>query len=139
MRSTDDTTQTTRSSRKSASLRTSRRDVLLTGVAGASLLAMPGASSAAPDEEGAESDNSSLVINVIGFEIDGPLSDCIVEYENERKTTDEAGNVAFEIDGDSAELTLEKEGWNDRTKTISRDEADGEIYVPLYVTNTIDP
>lgn len=139
MNSAEDTTQTVSSSRKDAGLRVSRRDVLLTGTAGASLLAMPGASSAAPDETAAESEDDALVINVIGFEIDGPLDDCRVEYENERKTTDDSGTVTFETSDDSPEITLEKEGWQNKTETIVRDETGQEVYVPMYVTNEIDP
>lgn len=118
MESVEDTTQAARSSREDANLRISRRDVLLTGAAGAGLLATTGVSSAAPDEASSEAESTGLTITVTGLEIDGPLEDCIVEYGDERKRTDGSGNVAFDVGTDPYELTLEKEGWQSKVETI---------------------
>lgn len=134
MKSAEDTTQTACSSREDTTLQISRRDVLLTGAAGTGLLATTGASSAAPDEE---SGDSRFTITVTGLEIDGPLEECVVEYGDEQKTTDESGNVAFDVSDDPQEVVLEKEGWEDKTETIGPDETDQEVYIPMYVTGTI--
>lgn len=132
MKSAENATQTACSSREDTTLQISRRDVLLTGAAGTGLLATTGAASAAPDEE-----SSRFTITVTGLEIDGPLEECVVEYGDEQKTTDESGHVAFDVSDDSQEVVLEKEGWEDKTKTIGSDETDQEVYIPMYVTGTI--
>ncbi len=143
MNSADDTTQTTRTSQPDARLPISRRDVLLTGTAGVGLIASSGVSGATNHETSSESeDSSSMDLNTIlvtGLEIDGPLEDCVVEYQNERKETDESGTVDFQISEDSAEVTLEKEGWQNKTETVEAGETDQEIHVPMYVVNTLDP
>ena len=73
-----------------------------------------------------------------GLEIDGPLEDCIVEYEDERKRTDESGNVAFDVGTGPYELALEKEGWQNKVETVDGDETGQEVHVPMHVTETID-
>lgn len=107
MKSAEDTTQTACSSREDTLLQISRRDVLLTGAAGAGLFVTTGGSSAAPDEK---SGDSRFTITVTGLEIDGPLEECVVKYGDEQKTTDESGNVAFDVSDDAQEVALEKEG-----------------------------
>lgn len=72
-----------------------------------------------------------------GLEIDGPLEQCVVKYGDEQKTTDELGNVAFDVSDDYQEGALEKEGGREKTKTIKPDETDHEVYIPMYVTDTI--
>lgn len=143
MNSADDTTQTTRTAQPDARLRISRRDVLLTGTAGVGLIASSGVSSATNHETSSESEDSSNTdlntILVTGFEIDGPLEDCVVEYQNERKETDESGTVDFQISEDSAEVTLKKEGWQNKTETVEVDETDQEIHVPMFVVDTLGP
>lgn len=143
MNSADDTTQTTRTAQPDARLRISRRDVLLTGTAGVGLIASSGVSSATNHETSSESEDSSNTdlntILVTGLEIDGPLEDCVVEYQNERKETDESGTVDFQISEDSAEVTLKKEGWQNKTETVEVDETDQEIHVPMFVVDTLGP
>ena len=72
-----------------------------------------------------------------GLEIDGPLEECIVEYGDERKTTDESGNVVFEVGDRPHEVALEKEGWENKTETIGEDETGQKVHIPMYVTGTI--
>ncbi|MFC7222696.1 hypothetical protein ACFQKF_06035 [Halalkalicoccus sp. GCM10025322] len=143
MKSAEDTTQTARSSQEDVDLRISRRDVLLTGTAGVGLIASSGVSSATSHETSSEPEdplNTDLqTILVTGLEIDGPLEDCVVEYRNEQKETDESGTVDFQISENSAEVALEKEGWHNKTETLEVDDPDQEIHVPMHVVDTLGP
>lgn len=141
MKHTDDTTQITDSSRPDLSLRVSRRDVIITGTASIGLLTTAGVSSASnhetsSEEEGAPGTNS-LTITVTGLEIDGPLEDCEVAYENERQTTDESGTVVVENGDGPYEVTLRKEGWENETETIEAEGDTREVHVPMHVDDPL--
>lgn len=136
MKSVEDTTQTARSSTADSTPRVSRRDILITGGASVSLLATTGVSTGSNHET--SSDTESLTATVIGLEIDGPLEDCVVEYESGQKTTDDSGTVVFENGGGPYEVTLEKEGWRNKTATVEMNDTQQEIYIPMYVDDPLD-
>lgn len=142
MKSADDTTQTARSSASDSTLRVSRRNVLIAGGAGVSLLATTGVSTASNRETSSEAGPPTAT--VIGLEIDGPLEGCAVKYENKRTnenkrtTTGNSGTVVFENGRGPYQVALKKDDWHHKTVTVEPEGDQQEIYIPMYADDSLD-
>lgn len=114
----------------------SRRSVLTTAVAAVGLSAITGTASAAGHESSDETDDSPkthyLTVQVTDMEGEREISDVMVKHDKKRDQTNPAGKVVFEVENGVHEMTAEKSGYEEWSKSIEINGEDKEIYAPLH-------
>lgn len=136
MESRENTTENVQMPRTKTSMSVSRRSVLTTAVAAVGLSAITGTASAAGHESSDEADDSPetqyLTVHVTDMEGEREISDVMVKHGKKRDQTNPAGKVVFEVENGVHEMTAEKSGYEEWSKSIEINGEDEEIYAPLH-------
>lgn len=119
----------------------SRRNVIIGGASTTGLLATSGAVSAATDDNDANVLNPSgsskycrLTIHITGLEVEGAMADVLVENGTEQVMTDTNGTAVFELEAGTYEVTISKDGWGTKTRTIELGGQDQELHIPMHAS-----